>query len=51
MLRTSTKIILRLATIHILASYLNGEAYDKNWFDFSFGQIFNFSLFSTAFNE
>ena len=50
-LRSITKTIMRLATIHILSNFLNGSDYDKSWFDFSFGQIFNFALFDTVFSE
>lgn len=50
-LRTVTKTIMRLATIHILSNFLNGQDYDKSWFDFSFSQIFNFALFNTVFSE
>ncbi len=50
-LRDMTKVILRLATIHILSNFLNGKDYDKSWFDFSFAQIFNFALFDTVFSE
>lgn len=50
-LRSVTKTILRLATIHILSNFLNNKNYDKDWFDFSFGQIFNFALFDTVFSE
>jgi hypothetical protein len=50
-LRSMTKTIMRLATIHILSNFLNGTDYDKTWFDFSFGQIFNFALFDTVFSE
>lgn len=50
-LRSVTKTILRLATIHILSNFLNGQDYDASWFDFSFGQIFNFALFDTVFSE
>jgi hypothetical protein len=50
-LRNITKTIMRLATIHILSSFLNGTDFDKTWFDFSFGQLFNFALFNTAFIE
>lgn len=49
-LRTITKTIMRLATIHILSNFLNGYAYDEIWFDFSFGQLFNFCFFTTVFN-
>lgn len=50
-LRSMTKTIMRLATIHILSNFLNGKDYDKSWFDFSFSQIFNFALFNTVFSE
>ncbi len=50
-LRDMTKVILRLATIHILSNFLNGKDYDKSWFDFSFAQIFNFALFDSVFSE
>ena len=50
-LRSMTKTIMRLATIHILSNFLNGTEYDRTWFDFSFGQIFNFALFDTVFSE
>ena len=50
-LRSITKTIMRLATIHILSNFLNGKPYDSKWFDFSFGQIFNFSFFNTVFAE
>ncbi len=49
-LRTITKTIMRLATIHILSNFLNGYPYDEIWFDFSFGQLFNFCFFTTVFN-
>jgi len=50
-LRSITKTILRLATIHILSNFLNSNEYDKDWFDFSISQIYNFALFDTAFSE
>lgn len=50
-LRDMTKVIMRLATIHILSNFLNGSEYDKTWFDFSFAQIFNFALFDAVFSE
>lgn len=50
-LRDMTKVIMRLATIHILSNFLNGEKYDKTWFDFSFAQIFNFAFFDMVFSE
>lgn len=50
-LRNITKTILRLTTIHILSNFLNDKPYDKTWFDFSFGQMFNFALFNSAFDN
>lgn len=50
-LRSVTKTIMRLATIHVLSNFLNGGNYDKTWFDMSFSQIFNFALFDTVFSE
>lgn len=50
-LRSITKVIMRLATIHILSNYLNGKSYDDIWFNFSFAQIFNVSLFNTVFTN
>lgn len=50
-LRSITKTIMRLTTIHILSNFLNGMPYDSKWFNFSFGQIFNFSFFNTVFSE
>lgn len=50
-LRDMTKVIMRLATIHILSNFLNDGEYDKTWFDFSFAQIFNFALFDAVFSE
>lgn len=50
-LRDMTKVIMRLATIHVLSNFLNGSEYDKTWFDFSFAQIFNFALFDAVFSE
>ena len=50
-LRTITKTIIRLATIHILSNFLNDKDYDIEWFDFSTSQIFNFSLFNIAFTD
>jgi hypothetical protein len=50
-LRDMTKVILRLATIHILSNFLNGNDFDKSWFDFSVAQIFNFALFDNVFSE
>ena len=50
-LRTTAKTIMKLATIHILSSYLNDLDFDKDWFDFSFSQLVNFSLFNAVFVE
>lgn len=50
-LRDMTKVIMRLATIHILSNFLNENEYNKSWFDFSFAQIFNFALFDSVFSE
>jgi hypothetical protein len=50
-LRNVTKTIMRLATIHIMSSFLNDTDFNKKWFDFSFGQLFNFALFNTVFIE
>ncbi len=50
-LRSLTKTIMRLATIHILSNFLNDKPYDSAWFEFSFGQLFNFALFNTVFSE
>ena len=48
-LRNMSKTIMRLATIHILSNFLDQKPYDEKWFNFSFGQIFNFSLFNVVF--
>jgi len=48
-LRNITKIIMRLATVHILTNYLNDKPYDQEWFNFAFAQIFNFSLSAVMF--
>ena len=50
-LRTMTKTIMRLATIHILSNFLDQSSFDKAWFNFSFGQIFNFSFFNIVFDN
>lgn len=50
-LRNITKTTMRLATIHILSNFLNNKDFNKDWFEFSISQIFNFSLFETAFSE
>ena len=48
-LRTITKTIMRLATIHVFSNLLDQKPYDQEWFNFSFSQIFNFLLFNIAF--
>lgn len=48
-LRTITKTIMRLVTIHIFSNFLDQKPFDEEWFNFSFGQIFNFSLFNIVF--
>ena len=48
-LRTITKTIMRLATIHIFSNFLDQKPYGEEWFNFSFGQMFNFSLFNIVF--
>jgi hypothetical protein len=50
-LRESTKTVMRLMTVHILGEFLNGADYDKQWFDTSIAQIFNFGLFESAFEN
>lgn len=50
-LRKITKTIMRLATIHLLSNYLDNKPFDDLWFNFSFGQLFNFSLFNMVFND
>ena len=50
-LRNSTKTIMRLATIHILSNFLSQRPFDKSWFDNSFAQLFNFSLFNIVFDN
>jgi hypothetical protein len=50
-LRTITKTIMRLATIHIISNFLDQKPYDEEWFNFSFGQLFNFSLFNIVFAD
>ena len=49
-LRTTTKTIIRLATIHILSNFLNDNPYDYEWFTFSLSQLINVNLFSSAFS-
>lgn len=48
-LRTISKTIMRLTTIHIFSNFLDQKPYDEEWFNFSFGQLFNFSLFNIVF--
>ena len=50
-LRTFTKLIIRLATIHIVMNFLNNGDYDDKWFNLSFTQIIEFSLFEILFCE
>ena len=50
-LRTITKTIMRLATIHIISNFLDQKPYNEEWFNFSFGQLFNFSLFNIVFTD
>jgi hypothetical protein len=50
-LRSITKTILRLTTIHILSNFLNSKDFNQEWFDFSISQILNFALFDIAFSE
>ena len=50
-LRNSTKTIMRLATIHILSNFLSSTPFNKEWFNNSFAQLFNFSLFNIVFDN
>lgn len=50
-LRSISKTIVRLSTIHILSNFLDSNLYDKDWFDLAFGQMFNFALFDVAFSK
>jgi hypothetical protein len=50
-LRTVSKITTRMATIHILSNFLNNKPYNKEWFDFSFPQLFNIIILEIFFNE
>lgn len=50
-LRTFTKLIIRLATVHIILNFLNNKEYDDEWFNFTFSQIIQFSLFEILFCE
>ena len=50
-LRTLSKITARMSTIHVLSNLINNKPYDKNWFDFSFPQLFNIIMLEIFFNE
>jgi len=50
-LRNITKTIMRLATVHIFSNFLDQKPFNEEWFNFSFGQLFNFSLFNIVFTE
>lgn len=50
-LRTASKITMRLGTIHVLSNFLSNKAFDQNWFNFVFPQLFNILLFEILFNE
>jgi hypothetical protein len=50
-LRSITKTVMRLATIHILSNCLSETDFDEKWFNFSFSQIFSFTLYNTIFVE
>ena len=50
-LRSASKITMRLGTIHILSNFLSNKAFDQNWFNFVFPQLFNILLFEILFNE
>jgi len=50
-LRSITKTVMRLATVHILSNYLDEGNFDEKWFNFSFAQIFSFTLYNTLFQE
>jgi hypothetical protein len=50
-LRTFTKLIIRLATIHIMVNFLNNKDYDDEWFNLAFTQIIQFSLYEILFCE
>lgn len=50
-LRSMTKTIMRLATIHILTNLLNNKPYDTEWFNNSIAQITNFAIFDIVFSE
>ena len=47
-LRNSSKIIMRLVTIHLLSNFLNGMDYDAEWVSHSLSQLFNYRLFGDA---
>ena len=50
-LRSASKITMRLGTIHVLSNFLSNKAFDQNWFNFVFPQLFNIILFEILFNE
>lgn len=50
-LRNSTKTIMRLATIHILSNFIGNLPFNREWFDNSFAQLFNFAMFNIAFDN
>ena len=50
-LRSVTKTILRLVTIHILSNFLSEKSFDELWFNFSFSQICSFTLYHSIFEE
>ncbi len=50
-LRSMTKTIMRLTTIHILTNLLNNKPYDSEWFNNSIAQITNFAIFDVVFSE
>ena len=50
-LRSMTKTIMRLTTIHILTNLLNNKPYDSEWFNNSIAQITNFAIFDVVFAE
>lgn len=44
--RHITKTVMKLACVHILSAFINGDPYDYKWFNYSFSQIINFGLFN-----
>ncbi len=50
-IRSMTKTIIRLTTIHILTNLLNNKPYDSVWFNNSIAQITNFAIFDIVFSE